>query len=183
MKQLLILLGFLLLLQNACYLPSQNNLIRSIQDGDIKKVKFLIDEGYDVNKPGGKKTWSGPTPTLTPLNTAVVYDHFDLAKLLLEKGASIDGDGKADTPILTAIAVKKYQFTEFLIKNGANVNLSHPRMKGHTPLSRALRIRNTKTKLRFVELLLKNGARLNPRQAKKYEARNDELGKLLRKYQ
>ena len=64
----------------------------------------------------------------TPLNYAVLGGHYRVAKLLLDRGASVDGGAKdrngsvrfTETPLQLAAAVGSVRLVELLLSNGAS---------------------------------------------------------------
>ena len=84
------------------------------------------------------------------------YDHLEMAKYLLENGASVDeapvsGGGEGSTPLIYAARANKPDIAKFLIENGANVNAKNK--KDQTPLSLA------EGKPEMINLLKENGAK------------------------
>ena len=62
---------------------SSNSLFEACFNGDVARVKILIESGADVDK---ATTDDGTTP----LYTACSKGHVDIVKLLLEGGADVD---------------------------------------------------------------------------------------------
>jgi len=90
-------------------------LIKTVKKGKFEKVKRLVEEGVDVNKPDNKGK--------TPLWWAIYIGDIEIAKLLLEKGADVDKpDNKGKTPLWWAIHKGYIDTTKLLIENGADVN-------------------------------------------------------------
>lgn len=120
----------------------QNNLA-----DDEYMIKFLIDNGYDINK----KDIHG----YTPLSIAVfIYDK-KKAEILLRLGANPNiCDNYGNTP-LHLISLYVSEISNLLIKKGAYVDYQNN--NGNTPLHRALESSN----INLIRLLLSNGARLN----------------------
>lgn len=59
----------------------------------------------------------------TPLHFAAGYNHPEVVKLLLEKGADIEAKDKGHlVPLHNACSYGHYEVAELLIKYGANVN-------------------------------------------------------------
>ena len=74
----------------------------------------------------------------TPLHAAAYAGSVPIAKLLLEKGATLDdADNKAGvTPLMVAGEKDHVELAEFLLARGANVN--HPEIHGYLPITRAI---------------------------------------------
>lgn len=83
-----------------------------------------------------------PTPgAKTPLLYATREGHEDVAKLLLDAGASLEkGDADGITPLLMAVLNGRISLAQMLIARGANVNVSD--WYGETPLWAAVDLRN-----------------------------------------
>jgi len=89
-------------------------------------AKILLEHGADLH---GKTRYSGETP----LAMAVLRRHFELAEVLLEKGANInDQDAEGNTALHVAASRYDNVTTKFLLDHGANVNLKNKH--GKTPL-------------------------------------------------
>lgn len=87
--------------------------IYSKKSNDTKKieiVKVLLDGGADPNACSDRCG--------TPLSEAAKSGNVKVAKLLLEKGASVNLGG----PTHEAVLNNRYEMVEFLLKNGAEVN-------------------------------------------------------------
>ncbi len=93
---------------------AEKELISATIDKDIDKVKELIKAGVDVN---GTRFYYDNT---TALHIAAQYNQFELAKLLIDKGANIDTkDSYGNTPLHS---VRKIEIAKLLVENGADVN-------------------------------------------------------------
>ncbi|XP_077997116.1 putative palmitoyltransferase ZDHHC13 [Glandiceps talaboti] len=86
------------------------DLIVAAADGDIEKVKFYLENGYDVNYGAGYKR--------TSLHYAADNGHFDICKLLLEAGAKIDAVGE----FLIAAGSGNIEKVKSCLENGYGVN-------------------------------------------------------------
>lgn len=152
-------------------------IIEASKNGDLDKVKQLIDNGVDVNE----KTLCGKTPLMcasacriwdssfvefliekgahvnvkdeygvTPLYVAV--NNLEIANCLLDNGADVN-NGKS--PLLEALSFKSFDLAERLIEKGADVNVKDE--YGMTPLHYAA----THSDGFFVDLLINKGAKIN----------------------
>lgn len=95
--------------------PNLNNeLFKAVAEGNIVKVKGLLEKGADAN--------SGDN-TGTVLMLAALKGYREIAKLLIEKGASVNATGKDGlTPLMRACASKHVDTVSVLLEAGANVN-------------------------------------------------------------
>ena len=117
------------------------------QDGDLEKVKGLIEAGYDVNA-------IDEGMELTPLHYAVREEKFKIAEYLLSVGADInahEADKSGETPLGDVAENCTYEMAEFLIKNGANTTI--PGWMQITAVDRAKK-RKKEEGRRVYELLL-----------------------------
>ncbi len=127
----------------------------AIGQGDILKVQQLLSQGLDVNCRNRKQ--------MTPLIAAVKYNHFDIARLLCERGADVnavsyanaaDEDGNM-SPLLWASINGNIKMAQFFLQRGAKVNQTS--IDEFTPLLAAAQ----KGHLPMVEFLLDSGANLD----------------------
>ena len=122
----------------------------AIQNGDLEKVRKLLDSGANVNK-------VNPRTERTPLSFAVSIDKPEIAKLLIERGANIhtpDADGA--TPLLLATQHRNnFEVSNLLIEKGARVNTQNN--SGETPLMSAVALDD----LKLAKLLIDRGANVN----------------------
>ncbi|CAC21249.1 11L protein [Yaba-like disease virus] len=84
---------------------------------DEKKVKYLLDHGYDINQKANN--------SLTPLHYAVLTNNVEIVKLLLSKGVNVNAtDRYGCSPLYYYIMTKKenYEIIKLLLDNGADVN-------------------------------------------------------------
>lgn len=95
-------------------------LIHDAKRGSIGGVRVLLDGGADPNyvHPDGN----------TALSVAVSMGRIDIAEVLLNAGASVDGpridhhNGDAPAPLLSAVHGKDLNMVKLLLEAGANVN-------------------------------------------------------------
>jgi ankyrin repeat protein len=95
----------------------------------------LIQAGADMFVQGVNLFYDGEG--LSPLHLSIRYDNYEIAKMLIEKGANIEGSTQSgETPLHYAIRFDKPKMAFLLLKNGANVNAIDNDLK--TPLDIAL---------------------------------------------
>ncbi len=130
---------------SGCHSP----LSLAIESGHVERVRLLLDNGADVNT----KVYNG----FSLLHYSVLYANFEIAKLLIERGAFIDAvDDFGKTPLHWACSVRHCEpIAALLIEKGANPNVENE--DGQTPLHIVAQ-REDKT---LIDLLLKAGANPN----------------------
>ncbi len=124
-------------------------LFKAAEEGDISRARQMIAAGANVNVANEKG--------VTALSLAVAGGHAELARMLLEKGASEKPDGS-----LLGLATLKNDLpmVRVLVANGIAVNVHFPmegEWKAWTPLMFAANFAAPEV----VEILLRNGARVN----------------------
>ena len=93
--------------------------------GDRDAVTRLLAEGTAVN---ARQLGSGSTP----LNTAVLFGHVDMARLLLEKAADVSlANGDGNTALHIAAFLANLELVELLLGKKASVRAKNGR--GETP--------------------------------------------------
>ena len=99
-------------------LSEDNILIEAIIQGDIDRIRLLLNNGADVNA----KYEHGQTP----LMWASKEGRADIVKLLLEKGADVNAKDRFNQTSL--MYASKYAFTDIvklLLEKGANVDIKN----------------------------------------------------------
>ena len=117
-------------------------------EGDIDKVKELIENGADINA-------FDEDLSFTPLHYAVTEKHIEVVKYLLSKGANVNAHQEekiGETPLGEVEENCSYEMAEILIKAGAN-----PIIKGWVQITALDQARDRKKEegQRVYELLLK----------------------------
>lgn len=85
-------------------------------DGDLDKVKELVQKGFDVNA-------FDENLSFTPLHYSVKGKHIEVAKYLISVGADVnahDEEKIGETPLGLVAANCSYEIAELLVKAGAN---------------------------------------------------------------
>lgn len=145
----------------------ENNdaLLIAANKGDVEAVKKCLDAGANIEQeldflrhvePEDYPDHDAAGNDLTPLILACRHGHFEVVKLLVERGAELNWD-QGDNPLNLAIENGDLKLAEFLISKGAKVNTS----VGSPPLHIAVGAPENRREL--AELLLSNGADINER--------------------
>lgn len=85
-------------------------------DGDLRKVRELVESGYDINA-------FDEGLSFTPLHHAVKGGHIEVVKYLLSVGADVNAQEEekiGETPLGEVSANCSYEMAELLVKAGAN---------------------------------------------------------------
>jgi ankyrin repeat protein len=100
-------------------------------DGDLERVKLLIDKGNtDVNY----EDWTGKTALFWAIN----YGHISICRLLLDLGADVNYLTKNEsTPLMYAVYDAQIEIIKLLLSRGANVHIKNS--YGHTALDFAFK--------------------------------------------
>jgi ankyrin repeat protein len=111
-------------------------LLAVITRQSVQDVAQLIQQGADVN-------YKNPQSQQTPLNAAAFLGNLPMVRLLVERGAHVDGISMWGlTPLLTIMHPKEQYvpIVQYLLEHGANPNYrSAP--DGPTPLAIALNLK------------------------------------------
>ncbi len=85
------------------------------RDGDVEAIKYLIEDGYDIN--------TTDTRSVTALHVAALFGQLAAVKTLVALGAKVDAKGYEDhTPLQFALAKHHYNIAKTLIiDNGASL--------------------------------------------------------------
>jgi ankyrin repeat protein len=118
-------------------------------DGDLEKVRELVEEGFEVNA-------FDEGLSLTPLHYAVRGEHLEVAKYLLSVGADVnahDEETIGETPLGDVAADCSYEVAELLVRAGAD-----PTINGWMQITALYRASQRKTEegKRVYDLLLKS---------------------------
>lgn len=92
---------------------------RAVIQNEKSMVDFLIQNHVDLNQTDQSKR--------TPMHYAALYKFIDIAKILINAGASLDiEDEPGNTPLAYAVSNRKegyLEMTKLLIHHGANADL------------------------------------------------------------
>ena len=124
----------------------QNPMLNASRDGDIVEIKRLLENGTDPN--------TSDSFNNTPLSIAAHFGQTDAVKLLINKGAQIDGIRGQMTPLQCAVYSGHHDTATFLLTKNADPNLTDK--YGISSLAIAAR----KGDAKMVEALLKAGANI-----------------------
>lgn len=124
----------------------QNPMLNASRDGDTAEIERLLANGLDPNTSDAFNN--------TPLSIAAHFGQTDAAKLLLNKGANIDGIRGQMTPLQCAIYGGHHDTANVLLSNNADPDLTDDYGMS------ALTIAAQKGDSKMVEALLKAGANI-----------------------
>ena len=96
-------------------------------DGDVDRVRELLDNGVDINA-------LAPCSGGAPLDAAIGGGHLPLVRFLVQRGADVNGVGYGSyTALMMAANQMSTEATQILLDHGADPNLPSP-TTGETPL-------------------------------------------------
>jgi hypothetical protein len=111
-------------------------LTTAVEQRDLQQIKSLLDAGSNINEPGGD-------PGYPPLIHAILNKYYDVAKLLIERGADVNNW----SPLSYAAQVGDMATVNLLLEKGADVNfITHG-----SPLVAAAKYGRTNIAERFLE--------------------------------
>lgn len=93
----------------------EEQLHSAAQDGDLPKVKELIEKGYSLNR--------FDDVSKTPLHYAVEGEHLDVVQYLIQLGADVNAHEESkigNTPLREAADTCSYEMAKILIDAGAD---------------------------------------------------------------
>jgi ankyrin repeat protein len=139
--------------------PEPEGWLESVYDGDLDAVTNWIYSGVEVNEKDENE--------YTPLMWAVLGDHAEIVRLLVDYGAAIDGKGWFDLTALhlASSTTSRYDHTldpsvaRLLVDLGATVDVRD--QLSMTPLMHAAE----DNQLEIVQMLIEAGASVNTRDA------------------
>ncbi|CAN0203569.1 unnamed protein product [Ascophyllum nodosum] len=134
-------------------------LVTGASTGDRQTIDFALDAGANVD--------GHPQLGVSPLMIATSQGHFNIVKLLIEKGASVNyRNSSPENPsaVQLAIIYSRKEILEILLQAGADVD--DPDSQGMTPLMTACTHDVESDQAPYVQQLLRGGA--NPSFANKF---------------
>jgi ankyrin repeat protein len=119
------------------------------QEGKLETVKWLIDDGADIN-------YARESDGRTALQASICKKFFPVVQELVSRGCEVNkGDAKHYTPLYYATELQELKIIKFLIEHGANVTLAGD--SGDQPLHMAAMLCN----VLIVKMLLEAGANID----------------------
>jgi len=116
--------------------------------GDLVKVVAYVKKGVAIDGKNQAR-W-------TALAYACKYNHLDIVKFLIEKGAKVNETvNTGSTPLAVALLSGNFSIADYLIQHKADVNI--PDIMGMSPLMWAVKDGN----LNVVQYLVEHGAKVN----------------------
>lgn len=119
-KAAAIALAIMLVTSTSIIANADNNqvLIEAAKQGELEKVKSLLDGGADING----KDKNG----FTALMWASSKGHLEIVKLLLDKGADINArHSHGDIALIMASSEGHLEVVRLLLNNGSDINAKH----------------------------------------------------------
>eukprot|EP01088_Endostelium_zonatum_P022627 TRINITY_DN992_c0_g1_i1.p1 TRINITY_DN992_c0_g1~~TRINITY_DN992_c0_g1_i1.p1 ORF type:complete len:426 (-),score=101.81 TRINITY_DN992_c0_g1_i1:84-1361(-) len=109
---------------------ANHELFRACRDNDIRAIKKMLDQGYDIN-------CSDVDTGSTPLHWAASKSQHHAIRLLVESGANVNMQNKRGlTPLHLLIINRVEPIAFWLVKKGADIRIVDN--EGHTALDLAL---------------------------------------------
>ena len=100
---------------------NDNSVIVAAYNGFPEVVKYLIEQGKDIDAEQDYHDGDGPTEGFTALRAAAQENQVETVKMLCEMGANVNVQGD-DTPLYSAAAGGHFEVVKILIDYGADVN-------------------------------------------------------------
>jgi ankyrin repeat protein len=148
-KTLLALLGVTIL--TGCGAPDDEALFKAIHAKDTEQVARILDKGNVTLDPPQQ-----PNQVNKPLAYAAAYGNLDIVKLILARGASIDGQvAYGDVALIKAAEHGNRDIITYLLEQGADVN--RPNAFGISPFIGFCAAEDVE----LVQLAIKHGGKVN----------------------
>jgi len=139
-----------------------NALFVAVHSEALSVVSLLLRKGADPNSMNTEER-------LSHLSIACRSGNYDIAKLLIENGALVDGLGENEWtdysfyPLIDAVASENIRLVQLLLDNGATVNVKD--REGFTPLSLAEQSGNVEISNLLASHIAKEKAKQDAQQA------------------
>jgi len=132
----------------------ETKLHEASSNGDVEKIKKLIEYGVDVNAKEGNNKY-------TPLALSCQHGNIEAVKLLLDNGADIEArDHYNETALCIASRNGRSDIVQLLLDNGADIESEN--LRGMTIIETICNAGiYSDTKKRIADILLNNGADVN----------------------
>jgi ankyrin len=138
---------------------------KAVEDGDVKTVTRLLDEGVPVNLqiPWPQEQWEGIPPCQQVIHIAAANNHLEVVRLLLDRGADPKAHGYENNPTPLHLT-RNIEIAKLLLAHGANTTARD--FDGGQPIHSAAchaylenrRGEAVAQNLSFIKLLIKHGA-------------------------
>lgn len=135
-------------INSCCKSNEMTPLHYAVKSGNRDMVVFLVENSANINAIGAKDE--------TPLNIAIAYEHEEIAKYLISKGAIVNHGFNNDMLLHMAVFNKNENLVDLLLKNDADVTVKY-KEDGRTALHLAVTYECSK----IAEMLLVKGANIN----------------------
>lgn len=123
----------------------------AIYKGHISVVKKFLDLGIDPNYAWPNRDGG------TLLITAVQYEHLEIAKLLVQRGADVNFCGNGDfSPLYRSIIYDRFSIFKFLLSKGVCLNEKDVKALSDVEWEKVKRDK------KYIELLKKKGCPIRP---------------------
>jgi len=150
MKKML-LIALMVSLLTGCNVSNDEVLFEAIRSKNVKSVQDILAKGNIILDPPQQ-----PNQVNKPLAYAAAYGNLDIVKLILERGADINGQvAYGDVPLIKAAEHGNKDIIEYLLAQGADVN--RPNAFGISPFIGFCAAEN----MELVQLALKYGGKIN----------------------
>ncbi|MEM6473841.1 MAG: ankyrin repeat domain-containing protein [Planctomycetota bacterium] len=96
----------------------------AVAGGDLEELRRHLSR----RQQGGRVNEQQPRSGSTPLGTAALHGNLDVAKLLLRRGANVNGKNRdGNTPLHIAAFLCREEFVELLLDSGASPTIKNAR--------------------------------------------------------
>lgn len=151
-----------------CGTDGYNLLNLECGSSNFTKVKFIIENGCDVN--------NADTEGNTPIHKSIIFDRFETTQLLIANGADVNKQNNfLMTPLHLASLGWQLETVKLLIENGALQSINVQNHFGKTPLQLSLENEN----LAISKYLIENGAKIYKKYSEFMYISDEEILKLI----